>query len=235
MEKPDLRGILLDLLKRPTERDKQVKVGASNFSQPCPRCLAEQLLSKEPDTSDRPYWAGAVLGTATHAYIESRVREFFPDWMPEKRLTLGELPGYGVIKSTSDLYVPEFKLAVDWKTTTKAKLVFIKEALKNEPNEFEISDIAQARYKVVSYLNQLMSYGRGMVLAGYPVEWVGLGFVCRDAVGDKDIWAHVVPYDAEQADHVWDRLERLWAWLQAGNDPDTLPSAPGCYRCERER
>ena len=35
IEKPDVRGILLGLLKEPTARDKQVSVGASNFSQPC--------------------------------------------------------------------------------------------------------------------------------------------------------------------------------------------------------
>lgn len=235
VEKPDVKAIALSLLKEPTERDKQTKVGASNFSQPCSRCLAEQLLHGQESEEERYAWAGAVLGTAVHGLLEERVKQQQPTWLPEQRLTLGELPGYGTIKSTSDLYVPELRLCVDYKTTTKAKLVFLKQAVKDEPNEYEITSVTEARYKVNSYLNQLMSYGRGMILAGHPVEWVSMVFICRDAVGDKDIWAYTVPYDAEQAEKVWNRLERLWAALQDGLDPSTLDSHPQCWYCVNVR
>lgn len=234
VEKPDVTGLVLSLLKEPTERDKQVKVGASNFSQPCPRCLAEQLLGTRGE-GERYAWAGAVIGTAIHNLLEQRVKQLHPTWLPERKLVLGELPGYGTVKSTSDLYVREHQLVVDYKSTTRTKLGFIKRAVKDAPNEYEVTAVAEARYKVNSYLSQVMSYGRGMILAGYPVTWVSLAFVCRDAVGDKDVWSYTVEYDAEHAERVWDRLARLWEALQGGLDPATLDSAPGCYYCENIR
>ena len=236
-EKPDALAIALELLKAPTERDQQTKVGASNFSASCVRCLADALMkhNQTSEPEDRFAWAGAVIGTAIHDYLEKRVRYFHPDWLPEQKVALGELPEYGVIKSTTDLYIPEQKHVIDWKSTTKAKLVFIKRAFKDEPSEYDLTDVTDARYKVASYVNQVMSYGRGMVLAGHDVEWVSLVFVCRDAVGDKDIWSKTLPYDAEQAEKVWDRLVRLWDWLTAGGEPDTLPSSAGCYFCSHYR
>lgn len=235
-EKPDVRAIALELLKAPTTRDLQVKVGASNFSQPCPRCLADDLLGGASDPAqERWAWAGAVVGTAIHNLLEERVRELHPEWVPEQKLYLGHLVDYGDIKSRLDLYLPPFKTLIDWKSTTKKKLVFLKEATRTEPNELEVSDLAAARYKINSYLNQLMSYGRGLILAGHEVEWVSIVFICRDAVGDKDIWDYTVPYDAEQAEAVWDRLVRLWEALRNGLDPATLPSAQGCYYCENVR
>lgn len=228
----DATEIVLELLKRPTERDKQVKVGASNFSRLCARCLADDLTAgQESEVYDSPYWAGAVIGTAIHNLLESRVQEMYPDWLPEQKLILGQLPGYGVVKSTTDLYIPEDRHLIDFKTTSKKKLVFIREALTTEGNKYDISDVAEARYKVAGYLNQVMSYGRGLTLAGHVVESVSLVFICRDGVGDKDIWSHTVPYDSEQAEAVWDRLERLWEWLQEGNSPEDLDSHPQCWTC----
>jgi hypothetical protein len=111
----DPKGLAVELLKAPTERDLQVKIGASNLAQPCARCLADALLASRDD-QDRPYWLGAVLGTATHNYLESRIKSMHPEMEPERRVVLGEIPGYGVVKSTTDLYIgePHFQV-VDWK------------------------------------------------------------------------------------------------------------------------
>jgi len=100
----DPREIALELLHEPTERDKQSKVGASNFSQPCARCLAEELMvSAESTNRSNPYWLGAVVGTAVHNMADVRVQKLHPEWEPEQSLTLGVLEGYGEIKSTNDL------------------------------------------------------------------------------------------------------------------------------------
>jgi hypothetical protein len=208
----------------------QVKVGASNYSQPCAYCLGEQLMATAPGGQGR-WWLGAVNGTAIHGYLEERAKQLRPAWEPEQKVVMGVLPGYGTIKSTTDLYIPEQAFCGDYKTTTKEKLKWIKEALTHPQGDFELSTLSEARYKCDSYLNQLMSYGRGLILAGKNVEWVGLMFVCRDGKEDADVWGHTVPYDAEQAEFVWSRLERLWAWLQEGNDRKTLPQHPYCYTC----
>lgn len=233
----DPKELAIELLKAPTERDLQVKVGASNLAQPCARCLADALIASAASTNHQsPYWLGAVLGTATHNYLEGRIRSMHPEMEPEQRMVLGEIPGYGVVKSTTDLYIgePHFQV-IDWKTTTKKKLPNIKQALTTEPTEYDGSEMAEVRYKVTGYKYQLLTYGRGMVLAGKRVDTVSLGFICRDGVGDADIWGWSMPYDAEAAERVWNRLERLWAWLEAGNDPNELTSATGCYHCSHYR
>lgn len=228
----DPTAYALQLLREPTARDKQSKIGASNLSTLCTRCLADDLLGVKREQSQ--WWLGAVIGTAIHALLEERGR-LDPDVLTEYKLTLGELPGYGVIKSTMDLYHKPSATVVDYKTSDKEKLGFIKRALLDEPDEFEVSKVTDARFKVAGYMNQAMSYGRGMVLAGFDVRQVSLIFVCRDGSGDKDIWSHTVPYDVEQADKVWLRLEKLWAWLQEGYDPRKLPSHANCYYCNTQR
>lgn len=231
----DPRELMLELLKEPTERDLQSKVGASNFSQPCARCLADSLLHNDEEEPDRPYWAGSVIGTAIHLLLEERVRELHPDWLTEQRVVFGDVPEYGTVKSTTDLYIPEHYQVHDHKTTTKAKLPNIKEAFTTEPTQYDTSTMISARNKVTGYRYQGQAYGLALTRMGYRVDWVSLGFVCRDAVGDNDIWGWVEPYDSDVAERVWDRLVQLWEWLQKGNDPVTLPSASGCYTCERAR
>lgn len=230
-EKPDVRQLVLDLWKQPTDRDRQVKVGASNFSQPCSVCLARDLLATSTAGEVGPYWLGASLGTAVHNYLETLAGLHRPTWLTEQKLVVGDLPGYGTIKSTTDMYEPDIYTAVDYKTTKRDKLKYIKEAFTHAPDPYEISKITEARYKTVSYLGQVQTYGAALVKAGYRVDWVSLLFVCRDGTGDSDVWAHTVPFDPQVAEDVWGRLERLWAWLQDGHSPDELKSHPQCYTC----
>lgn len=228
---PDIKELILDLMHHRTERDNQVKVGASNFSQPCSVCLARDLLATSAAAGYAPFWLGSWLGTAVHERFEALATLHRPTWLTEQKLVVGELPGYGIIKSTTDMYEPAIFTAVDYKTTTKAKSKFLKEAFKHAPDPYEVSKITEARYKTVSYLGQVQTYGWALVKAGYRVDWVSLLFVCRDGTSDDDIWAHTVPYDQAHAEAVWSRLERLWQWLQEGGSPDQLKSHPQCYTC----
>ena len=59
-----------DILLRKTDRDRQRKVGASNMSNACSRCLADDLLGIPQGSS--PYNMGAIVGTAIHEYLEKR-------------------------------------------------------------------------------------------------------------------------------------------------------------------
>jgi hypothetical protein len=218
-------------MKQPTERDKQVKVGASNYSSLCSRCVAQDLAATTNSGGFSPYWLGAWMGTAMHNRLDEETQAHRPDWVPEQKLVMGDLAGYGTIKSTTDLYVPGLKLVTDYKSTTKAKIKYIKDALRDEPSDYDATAIKEARMKVGGYLNQVQSYGRGVVASGGEVEWVSLLFVCRDGTGDNDIWAHTVPYDQQRADEVWNRVEKLWAWLNEGHSPEELKSHPYCYAC----
>jgi hypothetical protein len=230
-DKPDIKSLILGLMKQQTERDKQIKVGASNFSTLCSRCVAQDLLATHGSGSS-PYWLGAWMGTAMHNRLDAEAQVHRPAWVPEQKLVMGHLEGYGTIKSTTDLYVPDIFTVVDYKSTTKAKIKYIKDALQDPESIYEATAIKEARFKVGGYRNQGQSYGRGLVQAGHRVDWVSLCFVCRDGTGDGDVWAWTEPYNQERAEAVWNRVERLWAWLQEGHKPEELSPSQFCYACQ---
>lgn len=231
----DARAYALSLLKEPTDRDKQVKIGASNMSSLCTRCLGDDMLvGQESEVYESPFWLGAVIGTAVHLLLEERGKSD-PDTLTESKLVIGTIPGYGEVKSTMDVYHAPSHGVLDWKTTTREKLVFIKRAFKEPYDEHEVTKLTEARFKVNGYLNQGMLYGKGALLAGLPVENVSLVFVCRDGQGDKDVWAKTVPFDPEHAEKVWNRAVNLWNALQDGRELATLPSHPMCWFCNTQR
>jgi hypothetical protein len=219
-EKPDVTKLVLDLMKKPTDRDQQVVVGASNFSTPCARCVAEALVAMGGSVPNQ-WWMGAWNGTAIHNRLDDLTTKYRPTWEPEQKIVLGSLKGYGTIKSTTDLYVPEYRLCADYKSTTRDKLKYIKDALTTPPGEFDSTKRAEARFKVTGYKNQVFSY-------------VSLVFICRDGLTDKDVWDYTEPYDPVKAEAVWNRLERLWAWIKAGHTPDEMIHMEHCYYRGRE-
>lgn len=99
------------ILKRPTERDKAVRIGASNMSNACTRCLADDLLGVKKHGG--PYNLGAVLGTAIHEYIEHRNLDETAG--KEMKVVLGEIPGYGLVGSTTDIYREDTQTIIDLK------------------------------------------------------------------------------------------------------------------------
>lgn len=221
------RDETLALLKRPSERDQQRLVGASNISNPCTFCLGQDMLGA-PEGVNR-FWMGARIGTAIHETLEKEILAHRPETQPEYRVTIGEIPGYGLIKSTTDWYVePD---ARDFKTTTKAKLEMIKRALLDPPDEFDLSKVIEARHKTNGYKNQLDLYGMGLENAGFKVETCTIIFICRDGSTDNDIWDWSQEYSRERAETIFDRAKRLWQYLEEGNDPQALKSAQGCYPC----
>jgi hypothetical protein len=234
----DAREFALELLRGETERDRQVHVGASQFSSPCSFCVARALRDSHAvmqgaqvhTTGKGRYWLGGVIGTAVHGLLEERAQDI-PGAHIEQKIRLGDLAGYGeTILSKPDYY--NSGVLIDWKTTDRTKLKFLKEASRSKPAELEVSGLVAARYTFQKYLGQLMSYGRGLVLMGHPVKSVHMVFICRDGKTDDDVWAYDAPYDAAYAEKVWDRLTRLWTYVYAGNDINELPSHPGCYSCQ---
>ena len=217
-----------NLLKTPSARDKQVKIGASNMSDPCTYCLARAMQAGGSAESN-PWWLGARIGTAIHNDID-RVNND-PDTLGEVRVSLGTIPGYGEVKSTSDLFHVPSGNVVDFKTTTRDKVKFLKRAVQEEPSKYEVTDVTDARKTIQKYQNQTHLYGLGLENAGHKVNKCALVFICRDGKTDADIWGYTYPYNRELALGLFDRAARLWAWLEAGNDIETLNSAQGCFAC----
>lgn len=180
----------------------------------------------EPD--ERPYWLGAVLGTATHMLLESRV----PDGMfAESRVRIGEIPGYGVISGSTDLFIPNYNLVLDWKTTTRVKLKNLKIAFDTKYTVYDPEPLVQARFTAKKYRGQAMTYGWGWEQAGHDVETVAFAFICRDGLTDNDVWIKELPYDQAYAEQVWARVNKMWLALQEGRALSSMLSRTGCWSC----
>ena len=230
-----VRSIVMEMLKRETARDRQRLIGPSSLGNSCDFCLAREMLEgassdedddREPD--ERTYWLGAVLGTSVHMLLESRV----PDGMQaESRVRIGEIPGYGVISGSTDLFVPELKTVVDHKTTNRIKLKNLKLAFGTKYTTYDPEPLVQARFTAKKYVGQAMTYGWGWEQDGYDVEQIAFAFICRDGLTDNDVWVKEMPYDRAYAERVWDRANRIWVALQSGRGLESFLSKTGCWSC----
>lgn len=224
-----------DILLRKTDRDRQRKVGASNMSNACSRCLADDLLGIPQGSS--PYNMGAIVGTAIHEYLEKR--NFDTTAHREMRVQLGHIEGYGPVHSTTDLYIPRVDggMVIDFKTTDSTKLRNYQRADNTMPSNFETDAVRHARSTMDRYFRQAQLYAMGVENAGFTPKEVAIVFLCRDGkMLDRDVWAPATrPYSRKIAELIFDRTVRLWAWLQDGGDPDTIKSRDDCYYCTNVR
>jgi hypothetical protein len=222
----EVKRLAIDLLKTPTPRTKQTRIGASGIGDPCPYCLVQALLANKQGQSQ--YWLGARIGDAIHKLLESEVLKHIvkPESYhfnalvgadSEKTIYLGNIPGYGDIWSTPDLYLPAKNHLIDWKTSKRDKSF----------KYYATGEIP------VKYIYQIMLYARGLIAAGKQVDKVSFVFINRDGTSDRDVIVISFDYNEALADEAWDRLEAAWQWLEAGNDPETLPSDPQCYVCQQ--
>lgn len=223
LEDAEVKQLILDLLKNPSDRDKQRLIGASEIGNPCVYCLANRLVNTPKGSS--LYWLGAKIGTAIHRELE--VEEVKHIEVPqnyrfnalegakiEESITLGEIANYGTVKSKPDLVLVKHNHVIDHKTSTKKKIQIYK--LDGVPFQ---------------YVVQQQLYAWGLNQAGIKIERISLSFINRDGSTDNDIWVSSFDYDEALALEAWARLESTWKWVQDGGDIETLPSHPSCYYC----
>lgn len=219
----EVKRLTLDLLKTPSERDRQVKVGASQISNPCDYCLARALQGGPAEPNH--WWLGARIGTAIHNTLEQeadkhidRPRSYHFDALEgaviEQRITLGTISGYGVIASKPDLVLVKHNHLVDHKTTTKKKLTGYK--LNGVPT---------------AYIYQTQLYAWGLNKQGTRIDRISLNFIARDGTTDDDIWVHSFDYDEDAAERAWNRLQGIWDYVSNGGDVSELESDDDCFKC----
>jgi hypothetical protein len=151
----ELRYSLVQLLRKPSERTLQTRIGASDLCDRCDRCLAMKMrgIERTSPQADRP-WFGAEWGTAVHGLIESRINEvnaweadteLSPDereafarivqatfGLPhgtrsERRVLICSIPGYGPVYGTIDIDLPW--QIVDLKGSTRKKSALLQDFL----------------------------------------------------------------------------------------------------------
>ena len=234
MNDEGLRALALDLLKTPSSRDKQRKIGPSLYASPCTKCVGQYLY--EPVNQTSKYWLGARIGTAIHNLLEKYARrkafkKKYPGALIEQKIQLGTLEGYGKLAGSADLVLTEERMVVDYKTTDRDKVRSIQQAYNKEPSKHDLSSVIEARYKLQTYAGQMGQYARGLELYhGALIDKLGIVFINRDGKTDSDVWAMTMDYDRDYADKVWERLEDIWKHVQE-NGVDELESHPLCWPC----
>jgi hypothetical protein len=224
LDDSELKNVMISLLRTQKARDKQRKIGASGIGDPCPYCLARQLAGVQSEKPS-PYWLGAKIGDAIHALLEYEaskhlnddegVFKVFKGARLEKPVYIGDIPGYGSIWSTPDLFLTAENHLVDYKTSKRSKVDFY---------------VASGEVPT-KYLYQVQLYARALEDMGYKVDKISFVFINRDGTSDRDVVVISVDYDRKLADEAWDRVVSAWQWLQDGGDIETLPSDPECFLC----
>lgn len=187
----------------------------------------------ESEYKRQQYWAGAAIGTAVHLYLEHRAKLLFPEMITEQKVKIGELEGYGWIGGTGDGVIPpntgfypmDQWTMLDWKTTQREKLTWLRLAALHAPEPGENKKLKEARFKLESYFGQTHLYAYGMVQAGVPVESILISFIARDAKTEDDFFEVPLDYDEEYALAVWDRLVYIWEHL----DKKEFEGHPSCF------
>jgi hypothetical protein len=197
------------MLSQESDRDKQRLVGPSALGG-CPYCLGLDMLGEK----EQSFGWYPRLGTAFHYWAEHHCN--IPGAITEQKVTVGEIPGYGIIKGTLDLYLPHRKTIVDYKLVGKNTR---QTAMIDGPS--------------MQYRGQQMCYGKGAIAAGYEVEQIAIAYVPRDSATLKDLYVHVEPYNPKLAEGVLDRAAKVWKYASSGR-VEELPSDTDCYQCIRE-
>lgn len=200
----EIRTLAIDLLKEATDRDRQVRIGASNLSNQCDRCLAHNFIGEERKTpiTDRA-WLGRVLGTAFHWVLDVRVKgriarmaRELDGALSEHHVWFAEFEGYGKIGGTIDLLLSALQL-IDWKGSTRKKIALLIDYLAStigQPpifgrthkniklSEREYADqMAKMAYAVNGYYGQ-----QNLYMHGSGARRASLVFVARDGTGFFD-------------------------------------------------
>lgn len=227
--------IIKELIK-PSERNRQRKVGPSELGDLCERCLAEKLLGVHQEEKNYPL--APMIGTAFHLYLENTIG--LKDYLKETRVTVGEIKGYGDISGTADGFDTATGHVVDYKVLSKKKIKAFSSATffdEDRNPEFYSDSLTEAQLK--KYYYQMQLYGLGMENAGYEVNHTSLILFPRDCTVESIISAShelCFKYNRDAALAVLERANQIFKWaINNWNILEELDSHPGCYYCTFKR
>lgn len=223
-------------LTKPSERDKQRKVGPSELGDLCERCLAEKLLGVHQD--EKTYPLAPMIGTAFHLYLENVIG--LKDYLKETKVTVGTIEGYGDIRGTADGFDTETGHVVDYKVLSKKKIkAFSSATFFDEDRNPEFYSDSMTEGQLKKYYYQMMLYGLGLENAGYEVNHVSLILFPRDCTVESVMAAShelCFKYNRKAALAVLERANQIFKWANKNRDNlGELDSHPGCYYCAFKR
>lgn len=223
-------------LTKPSERDKQRKVGPSELGDLCERCLAEKLLGIHQDEKNYPL--APMIGTAFHLYLETVIG--LKDYLKETKVTVGTIDAYGDISGTADGFDVSTGHVVDYKVLSKKKIKAFSSATffdEDRNPEFFSDSLTEGQLK--KYYYQMMLYSLGLENAGYEVNHASLILFPRDCTVESVMAAShelCFKYNRDAALAVLERANQIFKWANENRDNlGELDSHPGCYYCSFKR
>lgn len=223
-------------LTKPSERDKQRRVGPSELGDLCERCLAEKLLGVHQEEKNYPL--APMIGTAFHLYLENTIG--LEGYLKETKVTVGEIEGYGAIRGTADGFDTATGHVVDYKVLSKKKIKAFSSATffdEGHNPEFYSDSLTEGQLK--KYYYQMQLYSLGMENAGYEVNHTSLILFPRDCTVESVMSAShelCFKYNRDAALNVLERANQIFKWATDNRDNlEELNSHPGCYYCTFKR
>lgn len=211
---------ILDKLQEPDARGKQIKIGPSAIGG-CPYCIGKTLGLRLPEIYPKLEHVpesnyAAWFGTGIHYYLEHNLGL----GTPESKWGVYHLEGYGQISGSVDLVLDEE--VFDFKVVGKASFDKMKLSYRQLPN----------RIPTIGYRAQQMLYAFALRQAGHDIKAVNLMIFPKHLWQWKDVTFYRELYNQQVADSALERLEKIWAEVQAGN-LEELPEDSECFTCSR--
>lgn len=221
----------------PTERDKQTTIGVSEIGDDCERCIADKLLGIPHDMENTGTPLTPFLGTAFHAYAESRTKNE-PNVLVEQRVQVCDLEDYGPISGSVDRFDIAAAAVLDWKLLSRKKISAFKRSVKWEDGMPRFANTT-AGSQFRKYYIQIMLYGYGLSKVGHEVARCSIVALPRDCsveVIPDSISEFYFPWRRDVALAAIERLQNIWERARSHDgEVDSLQSSPLCWYCSHER
>lgn len=119
-----VEGIAVATITRPSQRDQQEAPGPSDLANTCDVCVARKISTSLGLGGHREggFSLKAWIGTAVHEKLERDLPHVYRFAEREITVTIGNIPGIGLVKGHVDVFLPKHRAVNDWKTTDLAKL-----------------------------------------------------------------------------------------------------------------
>ena len=127
----EVRHLVVSLLTKETDRDRQTRVGASDLANPCDYCLAAKMAGVNVrDAIDDRYYLGRLFGTGIGMLLEDRAQDD-ASLEPEKHVWFGDIPGYGPVGGSIDLNLAGEDHLIDYKSAYRRDIALLEDYLQS--------------------------------------------------------------------------------------------------------
>lgn len=119
-----VEGMVIATITKPSARDRQAAPGPSDLADKCDICVARKISASLNlgSHTDRGFSFKAWNGTAVHEKLEHELPSVYAHAEREIEVDIADIPGIGLVKGHIDVFLPNKKALVDYKTTDMKKL-----------------------------------------------------------------------------------------------------------------